>query len=368
MQADWITTPDDPRLNALSRTLAHGASRPGAERQWPAEALRQLADAGVFAWFVPAAFGGLGWSSASLVRGYLALAAADLTTTFILTQWVAACRRIAECDNAGLQTRLLPAMARGEHLATVGISHLSTSRRHLARPALAARPEGDGFVLDGFTAWVTGGIHADTLVLGGVLDDGRQVLAAVPRRASGLEALPPVELVALSGSHTGEVRCHSVRVSPGDVIAGPVENVMAGDTGPSTGGWQTSALALGVAAAAIDLVRAESQRRPELVAPSAALADEQTALVQHLLRLAGDREGEAPAEAAALSANDLRHRANSLALRATQAALLSVKGAGYVAGHPAGRWCREALFFLVWSCPPPVVQVQLQELATRAAT
>ena len=44
-------------------------------------------------------------------------------------------------------------------------------------------------------------------------------------------------------------------------------------------------------------------------------------------------------------------RANSLVLRASQAALAAAEGTGYVVGHPAGRWCREALFFLVWSCP-----------------
>ena len=62
-------------------------------------------------------------------------------------------------------------------------------------------------------------------------------------------------------------------------------------------------------------------------------------------------------------ASELRRRANSLALRASQAALAAAKGAGYVVGHPAGRWCREALFFLVWSCPAPVVQANLCELA-----
>ena len=61
--------------------------------------------------------------------------------------------------------------------------------------------------------------------------------------------------------------------------------------------------------------------------------------------------------------DELRTRANSLALRSTQAALAAAKGAGFVAGHPAGRWCREALFFLVWSCPQSVVAANLCELA-----
>jgi hypothetical protein len=43
--------------------------------------------------------------------------------------------------------------------------------------------------------------------------------------------------------------------------------------------------------------------------------------------------------------------------------LSAAKGSGYVIGHPAGRWCREALFFLVWSCPQPVLSAHLCELA-----
>jgi alkylation response protein AidB-like acyl-CoA dehydrogenase len=359
----WITAPDDPQLDALTRQLADRAARPEAEHDWPADALAQLAEAGVFAWFVPRQFGGLGWASEDLARGYLKLAAADLTTTFILTQWVAACRRIAECDNEGLQRRLLPALAEGRQFVTVGISHLSTSRRHLSRPALAARCEDDAYLLDGYTAWVTGGVHADRLVLGGVLGDGRQVLAAVPRGAAGLEAMPPTRLLALSGSHTGEVRCRGVRVPAENVIAGPAENVMAGATGPGTGGWQTSALALGLADAAIRFLQGEAPQRSDLIGPTERLAAEHADLVEMLLELARGPQTAKPHAPASLSANDLRQCANSLVLRATQAALAAAKGAGFVAAHPAGRWCREALFFLVWSCPQPVVSAHLCELA-----
>ena len=61
--------------------------------------------------------------------------------------------------------------------------------------------------------------------------------------------------------------------------------------------------------------------------------------------------------------DELRAAANSIALRTTQAALAAAKGTGYVVGHPAGRWCREALFFLVWSCPQGVMAANLCELA-----
>ena len=65
----------------------------------------------------------------------------------------------------------------------------------------------------------------------------------------------------------------------------------------------------------------------------------------------------------ACTKESIRQRANSLVLRASQAALAAAKGTGYVVGHPAGRWCREAMFFLVWSCPQPVSAAHLCELA-----
>jgi hypothetical protein len=43
--------------------------------------------------------------------------------------------------------------------------------------------------------------------------------------------------------------------------------------------------------------------------------------------------------------------------------LAASKGAGFVAGHPAERAVREAMFFLVWSCPQPVVSAALREFA-----
>jgi alkylation response protein AidB-like acyl-CoA dehydrogenase len=59
----------------------------------------------------------------------------------------------------------------------------------------------------------------------------------------------------------------------------------------------------------------------------------------------------------------LRADATGLVIRAAQAALAASKGAGFVRGHPAERLAREALFFLVWSCPQAVTSTVLCELA-----
>jgi alkylation response protein AidB-like acyl-CoA dehydrogenase len=114
-------------------------------------------------------------------------------------------------------------------------------------------------------------------------------------------------------------------------------------------------LAVGLAASAINYLEIEVATRPDLNSAAEALQIELNALHQDLLAAATGR--------AACSNEQLRQRANSLVLRATQAALAVAKGAGYTPEHPVGRWCCEALFFLVWSCPQPVINANLCELA-----
>jgi len=132
--------------------------------------------------------------------------------------------------------------------------------------------------------------------------------------------------------------------------------------GAKTGGLQTSALAIGLATAAIEFLCEQAGARNDLAEAAESLAEERDNLLAGMLQLAGD-EAAAMGQNCVANGNDLRVRSNSLALRASQAALAAAKGAGYVVGHPAGRWCREAMFFLVWSCPAPVLQANLCELA-----
>jgi alkylation response protein AidB-like acyl-CoA dehydrogenase len=327
--------------------------------RWPAEQLRLCGEYGVYEWFIDPIWGGQGWSEEDIARGYHALAAGCLTTTFILTQRTGACKRIAGCENGTLKQRLLPKLATNESFATVGISHLTTSRQHLGRPVLAAQTLSDGFRLNGMSPWVTGGAAANTIVLAASVvdndDDDRQLLAAVPTSLPGISVAEPLPLVGVSASSTGPVHLNNVEISNEWLIAGPVRHVMATGVGAGTGSYETSTLAIGLAKAAIDFLADEASRRADLQQPMVALRSEHDQLFDELLAAV---RGETR-----LSKETLRQRANSLALRATQASLAAAKGSGYVVGHPAGRWCREAMFFLVWSCPQPVAAANMCELA-----
>ncbi|MGD9645436.1 MAG: acyl-CoA dehydrogenase [Pirellulales bacterium] len=351
-----IRSPEDPAFLDLCHALAQGADEVDASGKWPAEQLRICGQRGVWSWFLPFDWQGDEWSEPDLARGYMGLAGACLTTTFIITQRIAAVRRILASSNDALKAQLLPGLRTGERSATVGLSQLTTSHQHTDEPVLRAEETTGGYKLNGFSPWVTGAAHADTIVVGAVLGDGRELLIALPTNRPGVSVDPPLRLLGVSASATGQVRLANVEVSEELVLAGPVHGVLTGGGGGSgAGGLQTSSLAIGLAGAAIDYLDQESVQRPNLVAVAAGLRVDQTQIEADLLNLA---EGEP-----VCTQDELRTRANSLALRASQAALGAAKGAGYVWGHRTGRYCREALFFLVWSCPHPVMQANLCELA-----
>ncbi|HEX4590993.1 MAG TPA: acyl-CoA dehydrogenase family protein [Gemmataceae bacterium] len=335
--------------------LAGQAEAADRNMTWPEQSWQVVQRAGVLEWAIPSQYGGRELNSTDQLTGYERLAAACLTTAFILSQRDAAVRRIRDTGRDDLCRELLRPLACGGRFATVGLSQLTTSRQH-GGPALRVEETADGFVLDGVMPWVTGADHADHLITGGVLADGRQILLALPASTQGVAVQPPMDLSALAGSRTAEVTCSRVTVDRHWLLAGPVENVFKGGSRGGTGGLETSCLALGLAGAAIDRLHEEAAVRPALADMTGKLELDRTRVREEMHRLArsGLSSPTAPLE--------LRAKANALVLRATQAALTACKGAGFVHPHAAQRWARQALFFLVWSCPRPAAEATMEYL------
>jgi len=390
-----IESPDDKAWEALERELRDAESGPSDSSvsggYWPRRQLHLLAQAGVYEWFLPREWHGQAWSDAQLIEGLMRLSSICLTTTFIVTQRTAACTRLAASDNPALHEQYARGLADGSLFSTVAISHLTTSRRHLGQAILRAEPTSRGFCLNGYSAWVTGATHADVIVVGATLDDGQELMLAVDPWSPGFRVGRPENLLALAASQTGRIDFERVQVGREQLVVGPCSHVMGAPAGRAglavpaagakagvsphrpdshavdarivgtanavggSGGLQTSALALGLADAALLRLELEGASRRELQPSCQALRDEWHGLRGELLQLA---QGQAYC-----SREQIRSRANSLVLRATQASLAAAKGMGFLASHPAGRWCREALFFLVWSCPQAVMEANLCQLA-----
>lgn len=350
-------------LDDLCSQLKDHAEMLGSVDAWPSDQLAAMAEAGVLGWLIPEEFGGSGIAATGLTAGYEQLAAACLTSTFVLTQRNAAIQRIVTSPNDDLKADLLPRLVDNSMFVTVGISHLTTSRQHWKQPTVAAERLDGGFILQGEIPWVTGGDRADLIVTGATLANGEQVLLAVETDCDGVEMREPVSMLALTASRTGAIGLNQVFVPWTQLLHGPIENVMK-QSGGGAGTHTTSALAIGHAANAVSLLRSEAERRPELNEILEPIAADVAKVSDHLSQAVVCDEDPLPDH---LTAESLRRRSNSLALRASQAALAASKGAGFVTGHPAGRLVAEAMFFLVWSCPAPVVMANLREFASLCA-
>jgi alkylation response protein AidB-like acyl-CoA dehydrogenase len=344
------------RIEPVSQKLAELALEVDQSFSWPTRSIQACRDGNVFRWFLPQQYGGWNWNDEQILLGYLELSQRCLTTAFILTQWHAACRRLLNSNNQALKHRVLPRLADGSCFVSIGISQITTSHQH-TQPALQATRNAQGFELNGFSPWVTAAPAADLLILGATLEDGQQLLAAVTTQSAGVHCHPGARLLALPASCTDRVELSAVQVGLDDIVVGPCENVMSVNAGQGggSGGLHTSILALGLAMAACAFLREQSAQR-SMLRP---IADKLSADVEVLLVVV--RQLTLGNEV--MTTAQLRRKVNSIVLRSTQAALQAAKGAGFVIGHPAGRWAQQALFFLVWSCPQAVFEANLCDLA-----
>jgi butyryl-CoA dehydrogenase len=346
----WLEPdPESDRVVELIARLAEEDGRADDGRGWP-NALWSAIEAGQAThWSLPAEHRGVACARPLLVQRYAQLAGGSLTAVFVLSQHDAAVRRLIASPESTAAGHWLRAIGEGRAFTTVGISHLTTSRRLGAQPVKAVELAAGQYRLDGTIPWVTAAEQADLIVTGGVLDDGQQMLIALPADRPGVEVEPPFPLAALQASCTTEVALNGVRVAQSDLLAGPAFDIMSNPGAVGTAGLETSALALGQARAALEALVALQPDRAELGEPLELLCENwQTYWGQLVAQARGDADAVAPAQ--------IRTQANSLVLRSTQAYLTARKGTGFLRTEPAQRWARQALFFLVWSCPRPAAE------------
>ena len=344
--------PDAAVVASLLQRIGERAASTREVGPWESGNFADLAETGCLAGWIAAEDGGTAASEPAIIEFLVSLAACCLTTALALTQWASAVRILSRGDVA-TRGRFLPDLMCGRQRTTVGISQLTTSRRHLTKPVMAATPTDTGWRLEGLCPWVTGADSVHTLVTGAVVTpaaggEAEPRFFVVETNQPGVTIEPPLAMLALSGSRTSCVRLTQVEPA--------AEIVPTAAAGPQTGGLGTTALALGSTQAALRLLKEEATHRDSLAPIVAGLRQEADAVADQLRT--ATRNGIEQA-----ARNTLRQRANALVTRSAQAALTASKGAGFIIGHPAEQLLRESMFFLVWSCPQPVTDSWLCDLA-----
>ena len=290
------------------------------------------------------------------------LAGADASTWFCWVQHQTPLRTLAGTAPGtvnlapdALREELLPGLRTGRLVGAVAFAHV---RRPGPPNPVAARVAG-GWRLDGTLDWVTSWDIADVVMVmaqGAGADAGRFVCAYLPAGAAcattpGVDAGPPLALLAMSGTHTRPVTLTAVEV-PDDRVGAVVDReqwleadaVRTADANPGAFGLTRGAVA-------------------ELVSLAERRADTgMSALARDLTHECRDLRARAYALADAAGPVDerlaVRAQSLDLAVRSATAVVIARSGAAMRSGSPAERRVREAMFLLV----------QAQTQATRDAS
>jgi len=161
---------------------------------------------------IPEEYGGLGLGYVDLVVLLETMGEALLCSPFFATVALAANTILAVADEAQ-KKELLPAIAEGRTTATLALCEKS-GRWDAEGIEATARPDGEGFILDGVKSWVVDGHSADLLLVAarkpGTQGENGICVFALPGHTAGMDRRP---LVTMDQTRRlAEIRLTNVRV------------------------------------------------------------------------------------------------------------------------------------------------------------
>ncbi len=240
-----------------------------------------------------------------------------------------------------------------------------------------ARRDGDDWIIDGHKMWIGNGGIANVHVVNAVVDEELghrgQGLFVVPGGSPGLELVRKLDKLGCRASHTAELRFNGVRIPGANLLGGQdklehklakARELVAGGqrSGSATLGTfeqtrpMVAAQAIGIARAALEYATAYATEREAFGGP---IIDNQ-GIAFPLADLATqiDAARLLTWRASWMAANDVvfergegsmaKLAASEVAIKATERALQTMGGWGYITDHPVEKWYRDAKLYTIF--------------------
>lgn len=269
--------------------------------------------------------------------------------------------------------------------------------RNLRTRARRAGPERDAdWIIDGRKMWIGNGGIADVHVVNAVVDDDLghrgQALFVVPGGTPGLEMVRKLDKLGCRASHTAELRFEGVRVPADNLLGGPdklehklakAREVVAGakHSGSATMGTfeqtrpMVAAQALGIARAALEYATEYANGREAFGAPiidnqgiAFPLADLATKV--DAARLLTWRASWMAATGVPLERGEgsmAKLAASEVAVEATERAIQTLGGWGYITDHPVEKWYRDAKLYTIFEGTSEIQRIVISNALGAAA-
>jgi alkylation response protein AidB-like acyl-CoA dehydrogenase len=363
MQRYYLT--DEQRMvMELARSLAREKIAPIAAHHdetetYPEEAMRLLAQQGLFGIWVPEAYGGtaMGAMAVSLVAEEIAWACAATATNWGATPLGGYPIVLAGTEEQ--KQRYLPRLATGEILAAYSLSEPGAGSDAAGLQTVATR-KGDRYVLNGTKLWCSNGSNAGVITLFATVDSKKG-----PKGITAFLIEPGFPGFAVGKKE----RKMGIRASPTVALhltdcEVPVENRLGQEgegfriamrtldfTRPMTG-----ATAVGVAQAALDAATDYAKERRQFNQPIAAFQGIQFMLADMAMQVHGARLMvhhvaslvDRGASATVLEASMAKCFAGDAAMRVATDAVQVFGGVGYTREFPVERFMRDAKIMQIY--------------------
>ncbi|WP_410583715.1 acyl-CoA dehydrogenase family protein [Amycolatopsis sp. lyj-108] len=218
----------------------------------PADLRAQAAAMGLFGYAIPQEWGGLGLDlvqdvEVAMTLGYTSLA---LRSMFGTNNGIAG-QVLVGFGTEEQRARWLPGIASGEVVASFALTEPGAG----SNPAglrTSAKPEGDGWVIDGGKQFITNATEAGLFVVFARMGTGIAVFL-VPADAPGITVGAKDAKMGQEGSRTADVTFSQVRVGPEALVGGDGEvGYKAAMTSLARGRIHMAGLAVGAAQRALD--------------------------------------------------------------------------------------------------------------------
>ena len=240
-----------------------------------------------------------------------------------------------------------------------------------------ARRDGDDWIIDGHKMWIGNGGIADVHVVNAVVDEELghrgQGLFVVPGGTPGLKMVRKLDKLGCRASHTAELLFEGVRVPGANLLGGQEklehklakarETVARGKrSGSATLGTfeqtrpMVAAQAIGIARAALEYATQYATEREAfggpiidhqgIAFPLADLATQIDAARLLTWRASWMAANGVPFERGEGSMSKLA--ASEVAVKATERAIQTMGGWGYITDHPVEKWYRDAKLYTIF--------------------
>lgn len=216
-----VTVPVTDRCTARAFVDTYVAPYAGAydrNGRIPEELLRRMAQAGLWAPFLPRECGGAGMNLATLGEVHEEVGRGCSSVRSLLTVHTMVSWAVQRWGSQAQLQRWLPALASGQVLGAFCLSEPGAGS-DTAAITTTAQKSGGGWVLNGVKKWTTNGQRADLFLV--FARAGASIAAfLVPRNTPGVQVHPIEDMLGTRASMLAEVSLRDV-VLDGDALLGP---------------------------------------------------------------------------------------------------------------------------------------------------